>query len=70
MKTFPNYYDWRSAITGPCGLTLTADYCRNRIAALADSKNTSTKSFTETYGETYLAQVISWFKQAESEASE
>ncbi|MGJ8633326.1 MAG: hypothetical protein ACSHX7_05345 [Luteolibacter sp.] len=70
MHTFRNYYDWRSTITGACGLTLTAAYCRERIAALGDSQTPSTKSFTHTYGESYLAQVISWFQQAESEASE
>lgn len=70
MKTFPNYHEWRSAITGPCRLTLTAAYCRERIAALTDPAEPSTESFTTTYGETYLAQVISWFHQAESEATE
>ncbi len=70
MKTFPNYYEWRSAITGPCALSLTAAYCLERMTDLGDPKNPSTKSFTQTYGETYLAQVVSWFQQAESEARE
>ncbi|WP_411827630.1 hypothetical protein [Luteolibacter sp. AS25] len=68
MHTFPNYNHWRNAITGACGLTLTASYCRERIAALGDSTNSSTRSFEETYGESYLAQVISWFQEAEREA--
>ncbi len=68
MKTFLNYYEWRSAITGPCGLTLNAAYCRERISALGDPKSPSTKSFADTYGTDYLTLVSSWFQQAESEA--
>lgn len=70
MKTFPNYDEWRSAITGACGLILTADYCRERTGALNDASDKSTQAFTETYGKEYLAQVIAWFQQAESEATE
>ncbi|MBG7607342.1 MAG: hypothetical protein N2A42_00545 [Luteolibacter sp.] len=70
MHTFPNYFEWHSAITGPCGLTLSRSYCQERIAALADPKNPSTRSFVETYGETYLEQVSAWFQQAKTEATE
>jgi len=70
MHVFTNYYEWRSAITGPCGLTLSRAYCNARDAALSDPSVPSTRSFTETYGENYLRQVISWFRQAESEAVE
>jgi hypothetical protein len=70
MHVFTNYYEWRSAITGPCGLTLGRAYCQERITALSDPAIPSTRSFTETYGEEYLHQVTSWFSQAESEATE
>jgi hypothetical protein len=29
---FRSYTEWHAAITGPCGLTLTRDYCEKRIA--------------------------------------
>ena len=70
MHVFTNYYEWRSAITGPCGLTLSRAYCMERATALSDPSVPSTRSFSETYGENYLRQVISWFRQAESEAVE
>lgn len=70
MHTFTNYYEWRSAITGPCGLALGRAYCDGRASALSDPSVPSTRSFTETYGEDYLRQVITWFRQAESEATE
>ena len=70
MHLFDNYHDWRSAITGPCGLTLSRSYCRERITALSDSKIPSTKAFLEAYGKNYSDQVSLWFKQAEKEASE
>ena len=69
MHTFTNYHEWRSAITGPCGLTLSRAYCRERIAALSDPSAPGTAAFTETYGAAYLGQVISWFRQAESEVA-
>jgi len=41
-----------------------------RATALTDPSVPSTRSFSETYGEKYLRQVIAWFRQAESEATE
>ena len=70
MHLFSNYNEWRSAITGRCGLTLSRAYCRERLAALADPEVPSTKAFLEAYGKSYSNQVCQWFKQAENEASE
>jgi len=70
MHLFPNYQEWRTAITGPCGLTLSREYCRERIDALADPTIPSTKAFLKAYGQNYLDQVSAWFQQAEREASE
>jgi hypothetical protein len=70
MHTFANYYEWRSAITGPCGLALTAAYCAERLKDLQNASIPSTRAFVDAYGEGYLEAVISWFRQAESEAKE
>ncbi len=70
MNTFSDYYEWRSAITGPCGLSLTRAYCAERIKHLQDDSIPSTRAFVDTYGENYLETVISWFQQAESEAQD
>lgn len=64
MQVFQSYHEWRGAITGPCGLTLTKEYCEERIAALMDDKAPGTRPFIETYGPEYRDQVISWFRQA------
>lgn len=70
MHVFTNYYEWRSAITGRCGLTLSRDYCNERCHALSDPSIPATRIFTETYGESYLHQVKAWFAQAQNEATE
>jgi hypothetical protein len=65
---FSEFYEWRDAITGRCGLELTAAYCKERIQALMDSSVPSTKNFVETYGAEYLQCVIAWFRRAGEEA--
>ncbi len=64
MQVFASYDEWHSAITGRCGLTLSKEYCEERIAALTDEKAPGTKPFIETYGADYRDQVIAWFRQA------
>jgi hypothetical protein len=64
MQIFNSYHEWHSAITGPCGLTLTKGYCEERIAALMDESAPSTKPFIDTYGSDYRDQVVIWFRQA------
>jgi hypothetical protein len=66
---FPDFADWRETITGRCGLTLSRAYCEERIHALSDPAVLTTKSFTATYGEDYLKQVIGWFRRAQEETA-
>ena len=67
--TFSEFAYWRDTITGRCGLTLSRAYCEERIHALSDPAVPTTKSFTATYGEDYLKQVIGWFRRAQEEAT-
>lgn len=69
MHTFSDFSEWRKAITLRCGLTLSRDYCAERIAALRDDTIPTTRNFIKDYGENYRAQVIFWFEQARNEAS-
>lgn len=64
---FESYAEWRHALTNRCGINLTQDYARSRIAALRNPNDPHTKEFTTTYGDAYLSQVIQWFEQAERE---
>ena len=52
MNLFNSFEQWRAAITGPCGITLTQDYCEGRVRALNNPAEPSTKAFVEAYGET------------------
>lgn len=61
---FDNYDEWRHALTVRCGIQLTPDYACERIVALNNPTDTSTKEFTKCYGEAYLRQVIAWFERA------
>ena len=69
MPVFSDFTEWRQAITLRCGLTLSRDYCTERIAALRDDSIPATQNFIAHYGENYRAHVISWFEQAHHEAS-
>jgi hypothetical protein len=55
---FQTYTQWHTAITGPCGITLTREYCEQRIAALQDEKAPGTRPFLDAYGPGYRDQVI------------
>lgn len=71
MKTssyFTTYDDWRQALTVQCGIELTATYAQERVLALQNVQDRTTKEFTAHYGEAYLRQVIAWFERAAREA--
>lgn len=64
---FNTYAEWRDALQVRCGIRMTAEYARERIAALQNDAKRSTAEFVRCYGEAYRQQVIDWFKQAERE---
>ena len=68
MDYFESYEAWREAITGRCGLQLTAAYCAGRIRALRDDRDESTVAFVGHYGSSYRDRVVSWFERAAAEA--
>lgn len=70
MHVFNTYQDWHAAITGPCGLTLSKDYCEGRIRALNNPSEPSTKSFIDAYGIPYRDLVVTWFEQAAHHSNE
>ena len=69
MHTFTDFEEWHRAITLRCGLTLSREYCAERIAVLNDDAVPTTHNFVLTYGETYRQTVISWFETARRQAS-
>ena len=65
---YENYQQWRTIITNEAGITLTPDYCRERIDALRNDQASSTKALINTYGQEHRKQIITWFEQAMTEA--
>lgn len=60
-----NYEAWRHCITVECGLELTADFIEERVSALQNNKDYSTKKFVQLYGQQHLQNVLGWFIQAQ-----
>ena len=60
-----NYEAWRHCITVECGLVLTPDFIEERISALQNKKDYSTKKFVQLYGQQHLQNVLGWFMQAQ-----
>jgi len=67
MNLCNNYQEWRHAITGLGGISLTKEYCEERIQELQDDKAPATKAFNKAYGASYRDQVVIWFQQALAE---
>ena len=49
------------------GLTLDASYCKDRINALSNDEEASTRSLIRAYGSEHRDQMLRWFEQALSE---
>lgn len=64
---FSTYCEWREALTVRCGIPLTREYARERIAALKNRQDRATGEFVKLYGEEYRKQVMTWFEKAERE---
>jgi len=62
-----NYREWHHCITARCGLALTADFIRERLAVWRDEKAFETERFRQLYGDTHWQSVIGWFEQAARE---
>jgi hypothetical protein len=63
------YEEWRACITVKCGLTLSSAYCAERLRALRDPADPTTRRFRELYGEARLSQTVAWFQRAEHEGA-
>jgi hypothetical protein len=63
-----DYASWRYCIEVKCGLALTQDYLRERIAVLSDTGHEETQRFARLYGNAHREQVLAWFRQAAAEA--
>jgi hypothetical protein len=66
---FPtSYAEFCHLITQRCGTALTRAYCNERITALRDTHETTTRDFLRFYGPQHHQQIIAWYEQAAREA--
>ena len=66
--SYESYAHWRAEMIEKARLTLDADYCEERIAALANAHDRSTKAFLKAYGVEHRDRVIKWFEQGRAES--
>jgi len=59
-----NYESWRYCIQVKCGLTLSPEFAKERIAVLGDPNNAEMRRFAKLYGDPYREQVLEWFRLA------
>ncbi|MEM1451182.1 MAG: hypothetical protein AAGI22_18845 [Planctomycetota bacterium] len=64
-----SYEDWRECIEVHCGIPLTQDFIRERLAELSDGTHPRTRDFERLYGAQHLQRTIQWFQQAAEETS-
>jgi len=65
-----SYEAWRHCIEVECRLRLSAEYIRERIAALENPHDFHTQQFVRCWGEGQRAQVLAWFRQAGRELAQ
>lgn len=63
-----DFASWCYCIEVKCGLALTPDFLRARIAVLSDPGHEETRRFVRLYGDTHLNRILGWFRQAAAEA--
>lgn len=65
MNDIPRTYDeWAHCITVDCGIPLTPDFARERIAALEDMSDHNTQRFIDRWGRAHHARTLGWFRKA------
>ncbi|ACO79086.1 hypothetical protein AvCA_29170 [Azotobacter vinelandii CA] len=71
MKNTPaipdSYAAWRHCITVECGIPLTEEFIRKRLAILGNPDEHETRRFAAAYGAEHLRAVLSWFERAARE---
>ena len=64
-----SYAEWRECIEIHCGIPLTPEFIRERLAELGDGEHPRTRDFERLYGAQHLQRTVQWFQQAAEETS-
>lgn len=67
MLTLESCDDWKHCITALCGIPLIKPYIEQRLTALRDLAEYSTRKFVATWSEQHRLRVIGWFEPAQQE---
>ncbi len=59
-----DYASWRYCVVAKCGLALTLEFLKVRIALLGDPRHEETLRFASFYGDCYREQALAWFRCA------
>lgn len=61
--------EWRYCIEVLCGTPLTESFVESRIRQLTQLEDKLDRRFLELYGEEHRQQVLTWYRQVQSEGS-
>ena len=65
MSLIPSTYDeWRHCIEVKCQISLSENFCKERIKDLTEGKSRYATTFREQYGDHYTNEVVSWYQKA------
>ncbi|MGJ1430225.1 hypothetical protein ACR79M_01135 [Sphingobacterium spiritivorum] len=57
-----DYESWKDCIENKCGIALTRDFVRKRLAIYTDVSHEETQRFVVLYGEQHRQRIIEWLK--------
>lgn len=57
------FEQWKYCIEKDCGITLTKQFAKERLAVYADPAKEETKKFISLYGEQHLKNILKWLQQ-------
>lgn len=60
-----DFDEWRDCIEHRCKVPLTAEFIAQRIAIFSDRDREETRRFAALYGDSHLARVLGWFRDAQ-----
>lgn len=63
MSIIPkNFDDWKWCIEKKCGIPLTVEFARQRLAVYEDYSNAETQRFVSNYGMEHLENIKKWMR--------
>lgn len=58
-----SFEQWKHCTEKDCGIVITRQFARERLAVYENSENAETIKFLKLYGENHLQNIIQWLQQ-------